>query len=231
MWRRRLLFLAILILLAAATLYVAARLEILPDRYNPLRPIDLAETPGLMTDVKLFLMSGDARACRAALRKAGVAFKEMPARSESPGCEREDTILIGQLSQAQLRPEEMRCDVALRLYLLERHGIQPLARAQLGASVQRISHFGSYSCRKKRGGSTMSEHATANAFDISGFVLADGRQITLKKDWTRNGATGSFLRDVREQACTWFNMVLSPDYNSDHADHFHVDMGWFPGCH
>ena len=69
----------------------------------------------------------------------------------------------------------------------------------------------------------MSEHATANAYDIAGFKLADGRMVTLKQGW--NGSAGTFLRDLRLSACLLFNMVLSPDYNADHADHFHFDMG------
>jgi hypothetical protein len=121
--------------------------------------------------------------------------------------------------------------VALRLYLLERHVIQPLARRRFDSGVTRISHFGSYSCRTMRGGSRLSEHATANAFDIAGFELANGRTITLKRDWTSAGTPSRFLREVRLGACSLFNMVLSPDYNADHADHFHVDMGLFRGCH
>jgi hypothetical protein len=218
-------------LVAGGGFYTAARLAVLPDRYNPLRPIDLAEAPGVLTDLKLHLMAGDVAACHAALRRAGVSFRIMPDNAGPPGCEREGIITIGRLSAADMMPEDMRCDVALRLYLFERHGLQPLARRHFNSGVSRIHHFGSYSCRRKRGGNSMSEHATANAFDISGFELGNGRRITLKRDWTRGGAPASFLRDVREQACTWFSMVLSPDYNADHADHFHVDMGWFPGCH
>jgi len=230
--RRRWLWIIVLLIVGAAVaLYVSARTHLIPGRYNPLVPLDLAETPGLMTNLKLHLMAGDAAACQAALHEAGVGFDVMPYRDGPPGCERQDTITIGKFSATAIRPEEMRCDIALRLYLLERHAIQPLAQRYFDTGVTRITHFGSYSCRKKRGGHSMSEHATANAFDISGFELKNGRQIMLKKDWTRGGEAASFLRDIREQACTWFNMVLSPDYNADHADHFHLDMGWYPACH
>jgi hypothetical protein len=139
--------------------------------------------------------------------------------------------VVSRLSQASLKPEEMRCDLALRLYLLERHGLQPLARHHLGADIDRIEHFGSYSCRTIRGGRRLSEHATANAFDIAGFRLSNGRTISLKKDWPAGGPSGRFLREARDAACLMFNMVLSPDYNADHADHFHIDMGWLRGCH
>lgn len=221
----------ILLLMAATVLVAAARMRLIPDRYNPLAPIDLTQPPNVMTDAKLWMMTGDTPACMAALKSAGVALKEMPERSGRPGCLRSGTVLLSKFSRAQIIPEEMECDMALRLYLLERYDIQPLARQHLGTGVERINHFGSYSCRTIRGSRRMSEHATANAFDISGFKLANGQTITLKKDWTSGNAAARFLRDVRVSACLLFNMVLSPDYNEAHADHFHVDMGWFMGCH
>jgi hypothetical protein len=100
----------------------------------------------------------------------------------------------------------------------------------LGRDVVEILHFGSYSCRPIRGSSSMSEHATANAFDISGFKLADGRVISLKRHWNGTGPEAQFLHEVRDGLCDWFNATLSPDYNADHADHFHVDMGWWQTC-
>ena len=91
-----------------------------------------------------------------------------------------------------------------------------------------------YSCRQmrtSRGTSfRMSQHATANAIDISGFRLADGRSITLLRDWDGDTAKAAFLREVRDGLCDWFNITLSPDYNRLHADHFHADMGPFLTC-
>ena len=214
-----------------AALYGLLRLELVPARYNPLLPLDLAEAPGLLTDAKLWVISGDTKACIATFRRAGIDVRPMPEQTRQPGCIRDGTVMVSKLSSASIGAEEMRCDVALRLYLLERHVIQPLARLRLDSPVTRITHFGSYSCRNMRGGSRLSEHATANAFDISGFELANGRNITLKRNWTSADASGRFLREVRLGACSLFNMVLSPDYNADHADHFHVDMGLFRGCH
>lgn len=76
----------------------------------------------------------------------------------------------------------------------------------------------------------MSQHATANAFDVSGFVLANGQRIILLKHWNGDGPKAQFLREVRNGLCEWFNVTLSPDYNALHADHFHVDMGPFLTC-
>ncbi len=93
-------------------------------------------------------------------------------------------------------------------------------------------HLGTYACRninhRERG--RRSEHATANAIDISGFVLADGKQITLREDWNRNSRHQIFLRAVRDGACNFFDVVLSPDYNAALHDHFYLDMGRFRAC-
>jgi hypothetical protein len=124
--------------------------------------------------------------------------------------------------------------MAARLYLWEVHSLQPAARRHLGSTVARIAHYDSYACRPIRTmagpSGRMSQHATANAVDISGFTLADGRRITLTADWDRAGPEAVFLRAARDGLCDWFNMVLSPDYNRLHADHFHADMGTWPGC-
>src|SRR3546814_1633335 len=71
----------------------------------------------------------------------------------------------------------------------------------------------------------LSEHAHSNAVDVSAFVLADGRRITVKNDWHGDDRTRRFLQVVHDSACKRFRTVLSPDYNAAHHDHFHFDMG------
>ena len=86
--------------------------------------------------------------------------------------------------------------------------------------------MGSYVCRNVAGSSKRSAHARAEAIDISGFVLEDGRRITVKGDWNAGtSAEKKFLRVVRESACKRFGTVLSPDYNAAHADHLHLEFG------
>ena len=227
----RLLNLFLVLIALAAVGFILARAELIPGQYNPLAPLDLAAPPSFLTGAKLWAISGDRAACLTALRHAGVAVREMPERSEPSRCQRSGTVGLSKLYQAGLSETEMNCAVALRLYLLERHDMQSLARRHFGAGVSRLHHFGSYSCRTIRDSSRMSEHATANAFDLAGVRLTDGRSISLKQGWNSPGPSANFLRAVRARACLLFNMVLSPDYNADHADHLHMDMGWFVGCH
>lgn len=109
--------------------------------------------------------------------------------------------------------------------IFEHHGLQPAAQAVYGQPVVGIEHYGSYACRNIAGSQRRSQHATANALDIAGFRLADGRRITLARDWNGDEREQRFLRLVREAACKPFNTVLGPEYNAAHRDHLHLDMG------
>lgn len=132
------------------------------------------------------------------------------------------------LSDYPLAPDTppVTCPVAAALELWRRDYVGPAARKILGSEVVRIEHLGAFSCRRMYGQveGQWSEHATANAIDIAGFVLKDGRRISVLKDWKGTGAKPAFLRAVRSGACDSFGTVLSPDYNAAHADHLHLDQ-------
>ena len=116
----------------------------------------------------------------------------------------------------------------------EEHSVQPAAQEMLGRQVREIRHIGSYNCRQMRTSSglsqRMSTHATASAIDVAGFQLDDGRVIRLISDWEGDDATAAFLRGVRDGACGWFGLTLSPDFNRLHADHFHLQSSGWGGC-
>jgi hypothetical protein len=84
--------------------------------------------------------------------------------------------------------------------------------------------MGSYNCRNVAGTSKRSEHAHANAIDVSAFVLADGRRITVQGGWNGNRSERAFLKAIHKSACRRFGTVLGPDFNKAHHDHFHLDM-------
>lgn len=107
-----------------------------------------------------------------------------------------------------------------------------IAERLLGARVARLNHCGSYACRNVANSENgrRSQHATANALDVAGFRLADGREVSVVRHWAEDGAKGRLLAEVHEAACSRFAAVLGPGYNAAHADHFHLDMGAFGLC-
>ena len=104
--------------------------------------------------------------------------------------------------------------------------VQPAAHSAFGVPVVEVKVASSYSCRPRNGvaGGKLSEHGHANAIDISGFRLADGRVVTVKDGWSAWSADSRFLRNVHHGGCGIFTTVLGPNANSYHADHFHFDL-------
>src|SRR5690606_20452285 len=79
------------------------------------------------------------------------------------------------LSLSNLGP--VTCPLANTFAGWARYGVDRAARVVLGSPLVRIETFGSYSCRNVAGSGRRSAHATANAIDVSAFLLADGRRI------------------------------------------------------
>ncbi|WP_202388935.1 extensin family protein [Pelagerythrobacter marinus] len=193
-------------------------------QHNPWAPLDLDDPPGWATRTKLLALKDDLAECRAVLERSDVSFRALESQGEG-ACHRPDRTVIETLPLAPRVPPTT-CPVAVGLELWLRDIVQPAARRHFGAEVSRIEHMGAYSCRRLYGRSEgrWSEHATGNAIDIGGFVLEDGRRISVLGDWPGEGEAAQFLREVRNGACPLFATVLSPDYNAAHANHFHFDQ-------
>lgn len=102
--------------------------------------------------------------------------------------------------------------------------IMPAARRHFGSDIAELKIASSYSCRRINGSGRLSEHARANALDVSAFHLTDGRTISVKQGWYGASAERAFLREVHRGACATFNTVLGPNADAAHRDHFHVDL-------
>jgi hypothetical protein len=103
---------------------------------------------------------------------------------------------------------------------------EPAARYFFQVPLVEVKVAASYSCRPMNGisGNKLSEHGHANAIDISAFILANGRVITVKGGWYGPSDEREFLRAVHKGSCTVFKTVLGPLADSYHADHFHMDL-------
>jgi hypothetical protein len=219
---------AILIVLSAIG-YLAGRDYVRRHPQNvPWTRLDLTDPVGMFTRQKLTRLANEPAQCRTLLDGAGSADVAMPPFRATPQCGYDDGMrLVPSDGRVAFAPAGLvtSCPVAASLLLFERQVLQPAAARHLGARVDRIEHAGSYSCRRLYGRSEgpFSEHATADAVDITGFRLDDGRIVSVLDDWPDDSREAVFLRDVRDGACELFATVLSPDYNDAHRDHLHLD--------
>jgi hypothetical protein len=199
----------------------------IPPEWSPWVPLDLDSPPTFMTRFKLAQLSSDAPLCARVLATAALTYHAVPDEETGPQCGLFDAVTIERTASEVGQPFSLTCRAAVSLALWEKHTVAPAAERLLGSPVQRIEHFGSYSCRNVYGrpNATRSRHATAEALDVAGFVLADGRRIRVLGDWEKGSAAAEFLHEVRDGACRFFDGVLSPDYNAAHRDHLHLDRG------
>jgi hypothetical protein len=115
--------------------------------------------------------------------------------------------------------------------MFETHDLQPLAEARLGAPVALVAHLGSYACTPGSHDAAAADYARASALDIAGFILADGRQVAVKRDWQGSDARArDFLHALRDAACRRFGTVESPDAGAGHAGFLHVATRPGGGC-
>ncbi|BEV01079.1 extensin family protein [Novosphingobium olei] len=173
----------------------------------------------------------DERQCIANLGRSEAAFTPLPDQYYGAGCSTLGAVRLNWLRSDDSRLQlsnlgPVTCTAANTLSGWARFGVDRAARQILGSPLVRIETMGSYSCRTVAGTSRMSAHATANAIDVGGFLLADGRRINVMRDWNSDSPQiRAFLRTVRDSGCKRFGTVLSPDYNAAHHDHLHLEVG------
>ncbi|KQN35598.1 extensin [Sphingomonas sp. Leaf407] len=178
----------------------------------------------------------DTQQCYADLSAAGVRFSPLPDRDYGSGCVVLGAVQLLDIGVPVAGLKAIRCPAARAMIGWIRHGVRPAARQMLGSDVVKIDSFGTYACRGIVGGGArsagrVSEHGLANAVDIAAFVLADGRRISIERDWNGDDADKrEFLRVIQRSACKRFVTTLTPDYNAAHYNHLHLDMGGRPLC-
>nr|WP_314582945.1 extensin family protein [uncultured Pseudomonas sp.] len=203
-----------------------------PNRWNPWAPLDVREQPNLLTTYKLWRLQGDPTLCDQALQTSTLRYGHQADSAPDARCPLTNTLRIQGGDVALSSSFLSSCPLAVAYALFDIHALQPAAQAVFGQKVTQVDHLGSFACRNvyNRTEGRLSQHASANALDIAGFRLADGRRVSVLKDWKDDGDNGKFLRLVRDGACKHFNTVLGPDYNAAHRNHFHVDMGHWRVC-
>lgn len=232
--KRRLFARFLLIVIIAATAAIAMRLGYVPQRYSPFPPISLDTQPSWFIDSRLAALRLDRPLCDAVLKQPHIDAAAVPDQPYRNGCGWQNAVTFSQTGGARIGAERLTCEMAAALALWVEHEVQPLAQSTFGSKVASIGDMGIYDCRNIVGNPLMksvrSQHATANAIDISGFTLDNGKQISVLRDWTGKSAESDFLKAVHGRACRYFRVAIGPEYNAAHKNHFHLDRGAFSRC-
>jgi len=209
--------------------------EHLPAKYNPFAPLSVNDPPNIITKYKLRRLDNNPEACLSVLDRANEAgdISFVRVANMSGTCPLTSPVRVQNFGTVSLSSSFLAsCRLALSSTMFVSQVAKPQAEAQLGSELVGINHLGSYACRnvynQKEG--RLSEHATAEALDVAGFRLADGRVITVLKAWKQEGNDGHFIRDIFNKSCPYFGNSIGPDYNAAHANHFHLGMNWFGFC-
>jgi len=122
------------------------------------------------------------------------------------------------------RPVTVGCEVARTLADWVESEARPAAMAETGEALVAMTPAAGYACRgrNRQADARLSQHALGRAIDISGFVLAGGREITVERAWHDDDRP--FAMRLWRSACGPFGTVLGPDSDAYHYNHFHFDI-------
>lgn len=209
--------------------------ERVPPQYNPFSPLDVDDPLTPITKLKLKALQQDTGRCMAALERARDqgAIDYIEVGSPQIGqCQLENAVRVHSTSVQFSNSFLATCPLALSWTIFERQRLQPAARELFDAPVIQVDHVGSFACRNiyHRANARRSEHATAEALDLTGLRLADGTRTTVIGQWDDKGPRGALLHRAFQGSCDVFGNSLGPEYNAAHRDHFHLGMRGYRLC-
>jgi hypothetical protein len=206
--------------------------DILPPNSLPWKAVALDAPPGWLAHWQINRMNWDGQLCRDALKAASrLEVMALADRQISAQC-RFENVMRTTSSPIDFAPRvTATCGITAALYWYQGQ-LAKAAQTHMGSRVTGITQLGTYACRNVNNAKEgrLSQHATANAIDVAAFRFADGRSVSVLRDYGKPTPAGRFLDAAHDEACGIFNVVLGPRYNRFHADHFHLDMGGFLMC-
>ena len=219
----------VLLILLLGGIAFTFRQGLVPAYLNPLPALDLGRANPWLADWRLAAMKYNPDLCRRVLVAPHIDAQPIADSPLRDGCGWTNAVRMNQAGGVRAGFDKLTCEAAAALAFWLEHDLQRVALQIMGQRVTAVQSYGTYSCRNIIGAKfwkgRRSEHAVANAVDIGGFTLADGRQISVRGQWRGDGAEARFLRAAHDSACPYFRVVLGPDYNAEHHDHFHLDRG------
>lgn len=198
----------------------------LPSHYNPFIPLTLDDPPGHITHYKLRRLTPQACGILLAQANQRNLIHTQPVANSGGECPLSDVVRVRDFGPVSLSSSFLAsCPLALSSALFISQQARPLSKRWMGSELTRIDHLGSFACRNiyHRPDARRSEHATAEALDISAFQLASGERISVLKGWEA-AKTRPWLQALLAASCGYYGNGLGPDYNAAHANHFHLGM-------
>ncbi|RPD96386.1 extensin [Candidatus Pantoea deserta] len=201
----------------------------LPARFNPFTPLAVTDPPGWVTRYKLKRLETHPEACLDVMRRAEQAgYVTFSARPDVTGaCPLNHPLRIQRFGSVSLSSSFLAsCPMAVASTMYVLRSQRRLQQLQPALSLARINHVGSYACRNiyHRAEGRLSEHASAEAWDVTGFQLRNGERLDVGKNWTEPENKALLLHQLWQEGCNNFGNALGPDYNAAHASHFHFGM-------
>ena len=141
-----------------------------------------------------------------------------PITSRVRGCGVEEPVRVTSVDGIRLTtPATINCATARALKTWINEGMRPAFRRP---EVVELRIAASYICRPRNNvrGAKISEHGRGNAIDISGFILSNGRELSVSGDYNRT------IRRAHKAACGIFGTTLGPGSDGYHEDHLHFDV-------
>lgn len=133
------------------------------------------------------------------------------------GCGVEEPVRVTMVDGVRLTtPATIDCTTARALRTWIDEGMRPAFGRQ---EVVELRIAASYICRPRNNirGAKISEHGRGKAIDISGFILSNGRELSVSDDYNRQ------MRRAHRAACGIFGTTLGPGSDGYHEDHLHFD--------
>lgn len=204
----------------------------LPSYYNPFVPLKLDDPPGKISQFKLRRLTPEecTRLLTEANQKRLIQTQTMA--NSAGDCPLNNVVRVRNFGPVTLSSSFIAsCPLALSSALFIQQQARPLTKTMMGSDLARVEHLGSFACRNiyHRPDARRSEHASADALDISGFQLVDGQRVTVLAGW-RNEKTQPWLQALLSASCDYYGNGLGPEYNAAHANHFHLGMRGFGLC-
>jgi hypothetical protein len=157
-----------------------------------------------------------------------VQFTDKPAVGNGGSCGIAHPVEVSALSGGvKVRPATLlNCQMAEAFATWVKNELAPSTRKRYLSGIDTVGSMGGYSCRtmNSRRGAPMSEHSKGNAIDVGSIKLNSGRVIDVSAKGFFAFRERGLLNSVRDDGCKYFNTILGPGSDANHADHFHFDL-------